>query len=612
MISRRIFLKGAMTTMAATLLVGCNDSSSGSSANGGGVQEDFKLAVLPDTQKYSENSPERYYAQTEWIRDNWEEEKIPFTIHLGDIVENHDARDEWVYASQAMSYLEESNDTPYSILCGNHDLKVRSSTDTDRNPNEEHFVEFFPESRQWSVPTCRGIDATGFNSYHIFTAPNGQEFLVLAIDWRPSDQTLNWAQSVLDEHPDLPAILSTHQLLNIAGDNESPLVTDLGIRLWVDFINKNDQIFLTLNGHHHGASSLVAKNAYGRDVLMVVVDYQSMFWGGNGLMRTVGFDYTNKQLVMRSFSPWVMNIPEDERGPHDQLNLMDGVNHFEFPMNFAERFTHFNDEDRLIPPAGIIENTEAYWVLDSDHAVATDGGSGKTRLMFPDLSGKGNNMEVRSLSGSIMADNYYFDLTEDSPGQGNAAGSMFFKGDKRDNSGVYLRSAGMSLSAADWNEGYTVEAFVKLPHGWNFDQSGWGGFLCHNVTQTQAAEHHGLTHNGDAAAVVMAISTLREVQWEVLSMADNTGTAWSWDLGTGDWHHIAIVNHGEKTEMFVDSQLVMRLPGSDMTGLATVPGFDWLIGASSWAGEEGNPLLGCVSEMRVVSRPLDQDKWLTA
>ncbi|WP_238030857.1 MULTISPECIES: hypothetical protein [unclassified Photobacterium] len=28
---------------------------------------------------------------------------------------------------------------------------------------------------------------------------------------------------------------------------------------------------------------------------------------------TVGFDYSNNQLVIRSFSPWVQAIPDDER-----------------------------------------------------------------------------------------------------------------------------------------------------------------------------------------------------------------------------------------------------------------------------------------------------------
>ena len=55
MISRRIFLKGVAATMVATYLTGCkSDNSSGNDKKKS--HQNWKLAVLPDTQKYSENS----------------------------------------------------------------------------------------------------------------------------------------------------------------------------------------------------------------------------------------------------------------------------------------------------------------------------------------------------------------------------------------------------------------------------------------------------------------------------------------------------------------------------------------------------------------------------
>lgn len=80
--------------------------------------------------------------------------------------------------------------------------------------------------------------------------------------------------------------------------------------LWEKLIKNNDQIFLTFNGHHHGEAKMVAKNRFGRDVIMIVVDYQSGFWGGNGMLQLVNFDETNKNIQFRSFSPWVAKIPD--------------------------------------------------------------------------------------------------------------------------------------------------------------------------------------------------------------------------------------------------------------------------------------------------------------
>ena len=49
----------------------------------------FTVVLLPDTQKYTQQSPEdnRYSAQTSWIKSNAEAENIEFMIHLGDIVQ---------------------------------------------------------------------------------------------------------------------------------------------------------------------------------------------------------------------------------------------------------------------------------------------------------------------------------------------------------------------------------------------------------------------------------------------------------------------------------------------------------------------------------------------
>ncbi|PMH46203.1 hypothetical protein BCU68_08780 [Vibrio sp. 10N.286.49.B3] len=604
--------------MAAAYLTGCNSStSSGGSPTPSKV--DFKFAVLPDTQKYSENSPERFDAQTQWIADNWAQENIPFTFHLGDIVEDRRIDSEWVAADHAMSLLEGGN-TPYSILCGNHDL-LNQGADDGRNLAEEPFFDWFPESRMQQDPTYMGRCPTGFNSYHIFEASNGQKFLSLAMDWRPSESSIAWAQSILDQHSDIPTILSTHQLINIAGDGESPLVTNQGVEFFTDLIYNNDQIFLTLNGHHHGASSLVAYNKYGREVLMVVVDYQSMFWGGNGLMRTVGFDYTNKKMVMRSFSPYVMEkiaagIPLNSQ---DELDLTDTINHFDFPMDFDFRFNDLNNEDNInAGPAGVA-GTRAHWLLDKERMIVRE--SDKNQLLFQDLSGQGNHLAMKGFENNMLGNTSYFDMSSDSPGLGYANGSMLFLGDKRDMVGVYLETSGITLSDSDFKgEGFTIEAFIKLPNGWDYDQGGWGGILCHQISRSQAAKELDLAGSGGDPSIVLATSTLRELQFEALSHdSGNVHRSWSWDLGVDSWHHVAVVNRRDEskghmiTEMFVDGALTMRNEtDKSLDGLAAVNGFNWTIGASSWDGKVDNPLIGYVSEVRIVDRPLDESEWLTA
>ncbi|OBU19891.1 hypothetical protein [Photobacterium aquimaris] len=66
MFARRLFLKSTVATMVATYLTGCNSSSSNSNDDKDNTHQNWKLVILPDTQKYSENSPERYLSQTQW------------------------------------------------------------------------------------------------------------------------------------------------------------------------------------------------------------------------------------------------------------------------------------------------------------------------------------------------------------------------------------------------------------------------------------------------------------------------------------------------------------------------------------------------------------------
>ena len=97
---------------------------------------DFSLGVLPDTQFYSQNTPNtrfaQYLAQTQWLVDTRGQYNTQFVTHEGDVVQNIDAvADEWTRASQAMSTLENA-DVPYSIVPGNHDISTSGVAATIR------------------------------------------------------------------------------------------------------------------------------------------------------------------------------------------------------------------------------------------------------------------------------------------------------------------------------------------------------------------------------------------------------------------------------------------------------------------------------------------------
>ncbi len=50
--------------------------------------EPFFIAVLPDTQFYSQSYPGTFDAQTQWVLDNRISQNIAFVAQLGDIVQS--------------------------------------------------------------------------------------------------------------------------------------------------------------------------------------------------------------------------------------------------------------------------------------------------------------------------------------------------------------------------------------------------------------------------------------------------------------------------------------------------------------------------------------------
>lgn len=233
----------------------------------------ISFSVLPDTQFYSRYATagtgdpymthygsEPFLARTQWIADNDQAYDVAFTMHLGDVVDRANQPEEWAVADEAMSVLEQAG-APYSVLAGNHDVGAGAS-DTDA-VSYETYVSHFSAERAAQQSTFLERDPSGASEAHL-VAQDGTTFLVLAISWQSQQETLDWANRVIAAHPGVPTILTSHQILNVDEATGEPLSTAYGERLWNDVIAPNDQVFLTLNGHHHGATEQVCFDDAGR------------------------------------------------------------------------------------------------------------------------------------------------------------------------------------------------------------------------------------------------------------------------------------------------------------------------------------------------------------
>ncbi len=89
----------------------------------------YTMAILPDTQNYSEKYPEQFHGQTDWIVANKEKYNIRCMIQLGDIT-NRNSETEWKNAVAAVNKLD--GHVPYFLNLGNHDYSKGGGC-TDRN-----------------------------------------------------------------------------------------------------------------------------------------------------------------------------------------------------------------------------------------------------------------------------------------------------------------------------------------------------------------------------------------------------------------------------------------------------------------------------------------------
>ncbi len=302
----------------------------------------FTLAVLPDTQYLFDadsTDPAPLRETFRHLVTDRSGANIAFMTHLGDVTE-HGTEDEIRRAAQTFRTLH--GKVPYSVLAGNHDIP--SSTD-DQRGDSAYLREFGPR-RYASMPTFKGASPDGYNSYHVVRAA-GRDWLILALDWRISDKGTAWAQGVLDAHPTLPAVLTTHDLAH-ADEEGTARLSGNGQRLWDGLIRGNDQIFLALGGHYWPPGRTVLRNDADNDVHLHVTNYQDRYYGGAGMIRTYGFDLARGVIDVETFAPWFLARDPARRTPleAETVELTGPADRFSLSVDFAERFRGFSPSRR--------------------------------------------------------------------------------------------------------------------------------------------------------------------------------------------------------------------------------------------------------------------------
>ena len=571
----------------------------------------FTVVVMPDTQYlFDQDSihPAPLEASFRYVLDSparttGPDENIVFLAHLGDVTQNGLA-EEYAAATKVFDLLDDAG-AAYGVLAGNHDV---DSGSTDQRGSTPYLRTFGPDRARRS-PGYRGSSKDGYNTCHVFRAA-GREWMVLSLDWRLSDAGFAWANAQIAAHPTLPVIVTTHEIAS-ADDSGRATLSDYGKQLWDRLVDDNDQIFLTVNGHYWPPGSTTLTNRAGHDVHVHITNYQDRYYGGAAMIRSYRFDLDRGVIDVATFSPWIRELGSARRNrlAAQESELTSAVDRFSVPIDFEQRFAGFAPVPaRPARPAKalLVRDTLAYWRFDNGGA---DGSAVVGTQVVRDLTGLGNDLLWQGVPGSPAdALTWSADHHPDQPGHG----SLLFRGQGSPLLGCYLQTApDAPLNRAAFEHGYTFEAFFKLPADWDPGQNAWTALLSRWGMSGQAGKSGGATDPQEPIAT-LSLSGGAELQWCVYPL-NQTGSSTNWGhlLPYDTWWHVAVVNDGRLTRMYVDGCEVVRNPATPAVGLTTL-GRPWMLGGYAYADVVNQVFHGYVGDVRIVDRPLPAAKFMIA
>ena len=158
------------------------------------------------------------------------------------------------------------------------------------------------------------------NSWYHFEAA-GLKFLILALEYHPRDEVLDWANRIVAEHPDHRAIVLTHAYLKgnkTRNTNKLKLKGNNGEQMWQKFVRKHRNMFMVLCGHFGGEAVLTSAGDHGNQVHQILSDYQGLNNGGESWLRYMVFQPEANQIGIYTYNP---ALDKFKNGPSSRFDL---------------------------------------------------------------------------------------------------------------------------------------------------------------------------------------------------------------------------------------------------------------------------------------------------
>jgi len=267
---------------------------------------DYSFALVGDTQIIAKRYPNELHKIYDWIVDNKESKKIEYVFGLGDITDANTPT-EWTVAKREISKLD--GVVPYSLVRGNHDSSLWFNNTFYTEEYVNQFDGFYDDQY---------ID----NSYNAFVVGD-TDYLLITLDYGASDEELEWAGSVIEEHPNHRVIITTHCYMYRDGTtlgvndvcppadsndaNYSPnKVYNNGDQMWEKLVSQYGNIFLVLSGHDpcENVVTRQSEGIHGNTVTQMLIDPQGMdaAMGATGMVAMLYFKADGSKMEVEFYS----------------------------------------------------------------------------------------------------------------------------------------------------------------------------------------------------------------------------------------------------------------------------------------------------------------------
>ena len=231
-------------------------------------------------------------------------------------------------------------------------------------------------------------------------------------------------------------------------------------------------------------------------------------------------------------------------------------------------------------------------------------------LVIKDASGNGNDLVLQTVGDASSSEvQNMVKWSEDDFANAENVQSIQFSNYKQAPVGRYFSTINDAMiNTEKFEEGFTIEAIVKMPENFAPEKHSWMGIL---TRQGQAADLNK-TEGEKEILSTLSVSNLRELQWTSHPTNLNyNATNWSFSLDSKeDWYHVAVVNDGSHTKLYVNGVTDFRNTDEQMIGIDAVEGKGWNIGASEWANELDALFAGKIQEIKITDSATSQEQWI--